>query len=364
MRWKYPLLTAFFLVLLRLAIGWHFFYEGYHKVHSLSVGPVIRDGRTVPPFSSAGYFSEGRGPLGEVMRHAIGDPDEKLLERLEVAPMPAEKESAKDNKARLVPPVIARDWEAYVGRFSTYYGLDESQRSKAQEKLQEAETKFAEWLNSGSKAIVKTYPSGTVDVTESTPQRIEEYRSALREVHDVYAKKLPAFGRDVEKARLLKTKTDAVQLRKSLEADIDDQTELLKKSLGEILTPAQRDRDNMPEVEAPVFLKYLDTGTAWFLFGVGATLLLGVVTRTSCVLAAGFLLMTYLNTPAFPWLPVPPQQEGSYYFVSKNVIEMLALLTLATTPSGRWFGIDAVFHQLRRAMFGVPARELAQSTGS
>ena len=82
MRWKFPFLTAFFLVLLRLAIGWHFFYEGYHKVHSLEVGPVSRDGRTIPPFSSAGYFSEGRGPLGEIMRHAIGDPNEKLLEPL------------------------------------------------------------------------------------------------------------------------------------------------------------------------------------------------------------------------------------------------------------------------------------------
>ena len=57
-------------------------------------------------------------------------------------------------------------------------------------------------------------------------------------------------------------------------------------------------------------------------------------------------------TPAWPWLPVPPQQEGSYYYVSKNVIEMLALLSLATTPSGRWFGIDGVLHQVFLLVFG------------
>ena len=45
-------------------------------------------------------------------------------------------------------------------------------------------------------------------------------------------------------------------------------------------------------------------------------------------------------------LPVPPNQEGYYLFISKNVIEMLALFMLACIPSGRWFGIDALIHAL------------------
>jgi uncharacterized membrane protein YphA (DoxX/SURF4 family) len=346
MRWRYPFLTAFFLVLLRLAIGWHFLYEGYHKVHSLEVGPVLRDGRAIPPFSSGGYFSEGRGPLGEVMRHMIGDPDERLLERL----------NGGANQAGM-PPALARDWEAYFRRFDSHYGLTAEQREKAREKLEKAEANFIKWLSSGSKAVVKTYPSGTVDVTEKNAERVDEYRAALEQLKDVYAKELPAFGKDVEKTRLLKTKADVQQLRKSLEADIDEQTELMKKSLTEVLTDDQRKQDTVSELQGPNFLSYLDTGTAWFLFGVGATLLFGLLTRTSCVLAAGFLLMTYLNTPAFPWLPVPPNQEGSYFFVSKNVIEMLALLTIATTPSGRWFGIDGLLHAVGRALFGRRATQ-------
>ena len=46
-----------------------------------------------------------------------------------------------------------------------------------------------------------------------------------------------------------------------------------------------------------------------------------------------------------PWWPTPPQ-EGNYLFVNKNLIEMLALLVLATTRSGRWFGLDALIYGL------------------
>jgi len=337
MPWKVPFWTAFFLVLLRLAIGWHFFYEGYHKVHSLWVG----DTTTNKPFSSAGYFREAHGPLGEVMRHAIGDPDEQLLARLDAGP-----DNAK------MPAALARDWEAYFSRFAAHYGLDDRQRAAAQDKLEKAELDFVKWLGRASTPTTKTYSSGTVEINEPNTRRVTEYRDALRQLHDVYDKELPAFGKDVEKTRLLKTKADVADLRKSLEADLKARTAAMEKSLTEVLTDSQRALDAVPEPPPADFQKTLDIGTAWFLFVVGAALLWGVLTRTSCVLAAGFLLMTYLNTPAFPWLPVPPNQEGSYFFVSKNVIEMLALLALATTPSGRWFGIDALFHQIRRALFG------------
>jgi uncharacterized membrane protein YphA (DoxX/SURF4 family) len=339
MRWKYTFATACFLVLLRLAIGWHFLYEGYHKVHSLVVG--------LEPFSSAGYFREAHGPLGDYMRHVIGDPDENLLARLTLLSAKESQKTDADKAARL-PAAVRLDWDAYFKSFSSHYGLDEKQRADVEDKLQKAEAAYVDWLTTGKKGVTKTYPSGTVDLTETTEKRVEEYREALQHVRETYTKELPAFGRDVEKARLRKSIADVAALRKSLEADVNDQTEAMKKALAGVLTDGQRAMDAMPKQEAPTFLHYLDVGTAWFLFVVGATLLFGLFTRTSCFLAAGFLLMTYLNTPALPWLPVPPNQEGSYYFVSKNVIEMLALLALATTPSGRWFGVDAWLHLMGR----------------
>ena len=44
--------------------------------------------------------------------------------------------------------------------------------------------------------------------------------------------------------------------------------------------------------------------------------------------------------PALPWLPLNPRAEGDYLFINKNLIELIALLTLATTQSGKWFGLD------------------------
>ena len=68
--------------------------------------------------------------------------------------------------------------------------------------------------------------------------------------------------------------------------------------------------------------------------------------------AAGFLLMTYLAVPSLPWYPAPLASEGNYLVVNKNVVEMLALCVLATLPTGRWFGVDAVLHAIGSALGG------------
>ena len=70
----------------------------------------------------------------------------------------------------------------------------------------------------------------------------------------------------------------------------------------------------------------------WFLVAVGACLMAGLFTRLACVLGAGFLVMTYLTYPPFPWYPLPPNTEGNPVFINKNVIERLALLALASMP--------------------------------
>ena len=49
---------VFFLLALRLAIGWHFLFEGLHKVNSYLVGPT----ETNRPFTSEPYFRNAPGP--------------------------------------------------------------------------------------------------------------------------------------------------------------------------------------------------------------------------------------------------------------------------------------------------------------
>ena len=99
--------TAVLLVCLRLAIGWHFLVEGWHKVHSQLVGPA----ETNRVFSSEGYFREAPGPLARVLRSQLGDPDDELLARLTVQPLPGDVDPAKYPAQNRVPPALAKDWD-------------------------------------------------------------------------------------------------------------------------------------------------------------------------------------------------------------------------------------------------------------
>jgi uncharacterized membrane protein YphA (DoxX/SURF4 family) len=93
-------------------------------------------------------------------------------------------------------------------------------------------------------------------------------------------------------------------------------------------------------------VSFNDRATAWFIAVVGGCIMLGLFTRLSCVLAAGFLVTTYLTWPSYPWLPQPPNTEGNPLFINKNIIECLALLSLACMPTGRWLGLDAIIYRV------------------
>ena len=79
-------------------------------------------------------------------------------------------------------------------------------------------------------------------------------------------------------------------------------------------------------------LEQMDWLVIWGVTAVGVCLLLGFLTRTACLGGAVLLLLFVL--PAWP-----ETLAGAGQF-TKNIVEMLALLALATTRSGRWLGVD------------------------
>jgi uncharacterized membrane protein YphA (DoxX/SURF4 family) len=465
------ILTIIFLVLLRLAIGWHFLFEGVQKVQSVY---VVGETVTNRPFSSAGYFREATGPLGGAMRWALGDPDALALTHVMVEPMAEGEEPSRQPPHLRTPPGLARDWQAYLSRFEKHYDLNEEQREEARGRLEQAEDSLVLWLQQeepgeDTSETKKSFPSGDVSRKVPTAERVQQYRDKLAEAREMLGRKLWLFGRDVEKARLRQVKNEAVQLRTGLMRDLDKHSQALTRSLDlvvaqPVLTPlehldndrvrgndllaatakgkqrqaleavvnglqglAESTRDlaplppekvgaqpvtpldaealrkqlkeraeglvkssaelkgraestelkqyageveedakaltagaaELPEVgplpitvESNRLIVWIDRATCWGLTIVGACLLVGLFTRLNCWLAAGFLFMTYLAMPAFPWLPAAPQTEGTYLFVNKNVIEMLALCALGTLPTGRWFGIDAVLSWLGSTITG------------
>jgi uncharacterized membrane protein YphA (DoxX/SURF4 family) len=340
-------LTAFFLILLRLAIGWHFFAEGYHKLDGYWRGPTETVVGKSKPFSSAGYFREGTGPLAKVIRQEVGDPDDEALALL--TPESAESPNAPPH-AR-TPPLLHQEWSVYVRHFCAYYDLNDEQRTKAEEALTKTEDETVRWLTS-KKVSAKNFQAKSQEGQLPVPTRLALYKQKLEEWTEPKHSHLVSIGSDAESERLHKIKDDVVRLRVSLLNDLDEYTQELRKELEKIPTAEQKkataNKGQTPQPESPGKdkQKWIDLATMYGLTILGVCLLVGLFSRTSCVLAAAFLLMTYLCMPPFPWLPTAPNNEGYYLFVNKNVIEMLALLALATTASGRWFGLDALIHAI------------------
>ena len=131
---------VFALLALRLAIGWHFCFEGLHKIHSTWVG----DTDTNRPFTSANYFNVGDGPGAEMARKQfIRDPEADYTERLlkkkelttaEFAALPA------DQQAELCPDAVGLVLKKLAEE--TLPRATEEQQ-KAEETLKVAEAKAA-----------------------------------------------------------------------------------------------------------------------------------------------------------------------------------------------------------------------------
>lgn len=412
--------TYVFLVLLRLAIGWHLFIEGAGKLDSFSTGPT----GTGKPFSSRGYLLQSQGPLGPYFRQMACDPDLLLLDLL-------------DTKNHGVPEALQAQWHDYVKRYSRHYQLDQAQQTKADDLLKQHLARLEEWFQKGSKEASREYSFATILPTLSNTERIREYQSKLKELRDKIDGWNLRFEKDVTKARVAALKGDVARLRTDLQKDLDDLQGKLGQDLDKLLTKDQENIDfdqyvlrlmrasrsqdysqdrqavteliqavrdakqskmadehwqslnqypegffyemkSKPELQKVLYqickrnmapalrledtrmLDLADRTVAWGLTLAGLGLLLGCFTRFSCLAGAILLLLFYLALPPLPGLPDNPMAEGKYLFVNKNLIEALALLTLATTASGRWFGFDGLLSLFIPFKYLWPKPQLVQ----
>ncbi len=367
---------VFILLALRLAIGWHFAFEGLHKIHSYYTGPT----ETNRPFSSEPYFKVAPGPLGAKMRKEFSDPGAEIATKVK-----APKEIAPADFAKLtVEQQAAECPEAVASRIDAVKAEPEKEKNKADEaevkETAEATTddgkalakaradsaraaaakKAASFESEVGKALITTAKASyarwvygvdkrecklkgitgdapvTGNVALTAPQRIEHLYWLREQAHAAEARGTDGLGNGngIDISRVAEFRMDAI----TAEAD-------LARDANAFIAELKKDLNGGKAVEEPKELsrgKRMDRVTMWFLVAVGVCLMAGLFTRVACVLAAGFLVMTYLAHPPFPWYPQPPNTEGNPVFVNKNVIEALALLALACYPTGRWLGLDAL----------------------
>ena len=409
---KIPTFLCAFLVLLRIAIGWHFFVEGWDKVVSRHTW-----GENSPKrWTSKPFLQASQGPFSEMVLSQVGDPDEEVRARI----------TLKDGN---VSEALSNHWNEYLERYATYYEFTPDQKNQAKQKLEEAKNVAKLWLSkdvadrwmklrglegekiadqwfslaklkgkdfaeqwykerqtNGSQAAKKwleekkvgkpisgdpsliyedSFDLVTTTKTETVTiaARVEEYQRTLKQIEAAKKQENRAFGAPV--SRPLKTmQADARQMRSQLTSDLDS---LLENRLSSIPTKDQknnvRKKGPMPGPEPTTVVKVSDVVVPYGLLIVGGALIIGAFTRLSCILGAFFLLSVYLVIPALPWIEVP-KAEGDYLFVNKNVIEMIALLTLATVPTGRWLGLDGLLRYLNPWRKREKSKDQAQAQQS
>ncbi len=150
-------LARVFLVLLRLAIGWHCFVEGMDKLHN-------------PTWSSEAYLRESVGPLAGAFRWLAGD---RLLDRL-VMP---------DNEH--APPALAADYDAYTEAFIAHYGLDATQAERAHDMARQAKSKAITWLTATTETVTKIAPyPPALKLDWTMAERLEEYNRLQAKVSE------------------------------------------------------------------------------------------------------------------------------------------------------------------------------------
>jgi uncharacterized membrane protein YphA (DoxX/SURF4 family) len=318
--------TRVFLVLLRLAIGWHLLVEGVTKVESLHHGATARG----PVWSSKPYLLESSGPFSGWFRSIAGDPDEAALNLLRVP------------SGQSLPPKLQTVWDDYFTQWCSHYGLTEQQQPKAKEIYQKHLEEASKWFREGTTGVVKAFPTGSVKVNRTTAERLAEYEQALKDQHTL-ERALVQFNHAIWQDRLKTAKAEVAKLRAELLKEIEDRTNSLHRELSKLLTPDQVGKGRYaPPPETNRLLWFTDLATAWGLTILGGMLLLGLLTRLASVGSMGLLLLFYLAMPPLPWLPENPRSEGHYLLVNKTLIEIIALGVLASVPSGRWAGLDAL----------------------
>jgi uncharacterized membrane protein YphA (DoxX/SURF4 family) len=304
------------MVLLRIAIGWHLCYEGYNKLQSHWTG--------VKPFSSEMYLRNSTGPFREHFREIIHD-----FHGLD----------------RLDPSALAAAWQQTLDDYAAHYNFNEEQRTQAQETLDQLKDRLNEYYGEGGSLAVK----------------IQHYRESVQEWEAEEGQKLPPAAWGAHQARQSKLYKDQLELT----APAANLTKELENTLQGLRTEDQTKiaEPSQPFQEWPK-LKQADTITMWGLFVFGALMMLGLFSRLSCLGAACLLALFYFSNPPWPGFPPPAVTEGTYLYVNKNLIEMIACLMLATSPSGIWGGLDALVRgMITRPLFGVGAQEIREQHG-
>jgi len=378
---RYSLLAVVLLVVLRLGLGWQLLYEGLWKIDTLS---------TPYPWSSDGYLKSAQGPMRNVFRRMTGDPndeswldedavaarwhqwkdrfinhyalDEKQISRLNtmidgasafIATLESLPEGV-DFKAAKLDGTISYDAKAKQLRVDGQRHLLASEKATLEDQVADKEGSgydnyrkalndvFARASKLSYKERMRAHLMGNPDNSGNINGRISQLK-LYEEMVARYEEKLEAAKIAFEMDHLIRVWSDTRAKGRELAGPVMAMDAELKEAGLDILTVDQVRRGALPTPWTP--LKIVDMLTIAGLAGLGILLILGLFTRFAAFSAAFMVFGFYMAMPPLPGVPDAPGPEHSF-IVNKNLIEVLALLALASLPTGYWFGLDNLLAKL------------------
>ncbi len=357
---------AFFaIVLLRLAIGFHFFNEGTAKLRS-------------GDFASEHFLRAARGPLAPMFHRALED--ESGEKRLCVV-------ERKDPEGRLRIEIDTDEtfelWRDFVDRIRPYYRFGDvtllealvERRQQLADQITEArrlqdrsvDTGELEWLRSEDERSILAIRKQNEKADEIlAAHKIElddwlgQHRAEILQYFNT-TDRLDGFQRDgpsweevAIQVESLRGQVDLIRAdrRKSFvkwTSEVEAIYDSLEMQINGLAVDRQAAKPeyalHRPFDQENSTLKVIDAIIPWFDTLIGVLLIVGLFTRFAAVAGALFLLSVIMSQP--PWLPGATD-------TSSQMIEMFGLIVLAAVCGGRFAGLDYfVFN--RKKNRNVPA---------
>lgn len=335
------------IVLLRLAVGWHFYSEGVKKLE--------------PGFSSAGFLRGAKGPMAplytQFVASAHGFDDEVAVPR-KLGSMTVEEGEANaewrkryrrelkiaEREGRVIPLEYPPN-SSYTGWIASILASWESQRDDLKSTLGAAIDQEQETTDAEIDAIYLERRNQLVRYLANEESNIDEYRHELWRVDQ--AEQSPEREVAFQEDRIAEKQAETARTARSLLGDVETLEDQYREDL---LNYAQlRLEEAKPQstdaVEKIIYpdsaLSTIDVVVTALVMGVGICLVLGLATPVAAALGALFLLSVMASQP--PWVA----GANTEYFLYQ-LVEVFAFFVLGATGAGRWYGLDGLLNYFYR----------------
>ena len=256
------------------------------------------------------------------------------------------------------------DLDAWLARYNSWRKSIEKNEPKELE--YSSATAFGPWAMQivsdwrASVAKVKQHP-GWKDQQEAADARLlaaevvlADYFAGAAEEYQAYAadrlrvakwKQAPTTGElPFHDERIIVKRSELNAIARGWAQTIGNIERDLIEELTELLPPESRNTEQAVAAEAfesntARELRQVDKLVTWWVLGIGVLLVIGLLTPLAALGGVVFLLSVMATQP--PWVA---DADTTYFYY--QLVEIFALLVLATTWSGRWIGLDFFFARM------------------